>query len=84
MAEEQLLGKVTHYYGKPGVAIIKQDAALKAGQTVHFKGASDDFTQEVSELQFEHQSIPEAKAGQEVGVKVSQKVHEHDQVFLVS
>lgn len=83
MAEEKLIGKVIHYYGKLGVAIIELSEPLKVGQTVHFKGAHDDFTQEVSELQYEHQAIPEGKAGQQVGLKVTQKVHENDQVFLV-
>ncbi len=84
MAEEKLIGKVTHYYGKLGVAIIELSDSLKVGETIHFKGAHDDFTQEVTDLQFEHQAIPEGKTGQQVGVKVDQKVHENDQVFVVS
>ncbi len=82
MAEEKLIGKVTHYYGKLGVAIIELSEPLRLGQTIHFKGAHDDFTQEVTDLQYEHAAIEEGKAGQQVGVKVSQKVHENDQVFL--
>ena len=83
MAEEKLIGKITHYYGKLEVAIIELAEALKVGQTVHFKGAHDDFTQEVKELQYEHAAIAEGKPGQQVGIKVDQKVHENDQVFVV-
>lgn len=82
MAEEKLIGKVTHYYGKLGVAIIELSEPLEVGQTIHFKGAHDDFTQEVTDLQYERQAIPEGKPGQQVGVKVQEKIHENDQVFL--
>ncbi|MBI4050325.1 MAG: hypothetical protein HY398_02650 [Candidatus Doudnabacteria bacterium] len=81
MAEEKKIGKVTHYYGKLGVAIVKLQKPLKVGDKVHFKGAHDDFTQEIRELQYEHQALAAAKAGQEVGIKVEQKVHENDEVL---
>lgn len=84
MAEEKLIGKVTHFYGKLGVAIIELSGSLAVGQTIRFKGATDDLTQEVREIQYEHQPISEGKVGQQVGVKVEQKVHENDQVFVVS
>ena len=84
MAEEQLIGKISHYYNKLNVAIIDLSAPLSVGQAVHIKGASDDFTQPVNELQYEHQNIQAGKKGQSVGIKVKQKVHENDQVFLVA
>lgn len=84
MAEEKPIGKITHYYGKLGVAIVKLVAPLKVGQIVHFKGATDDFSQEIKEMQFDHQAISEGSAGQEIGIKVDQKVHENDQVLAAS
>ena len=83
MPEEKLIGKVTHYYGKLGVVIIALAAPLSIGQKVLFKGAHDDFSQTVSDMQYNHQAISQGDAGQEVGIKVEQKVHESDQVFLV-
>ena len=83
MAEEKLVGKVSHFYGKAGVAILDLSAPLEVGQTIHFKGAKDDFTQTASQLQYEHQDIQAGKKGQQIGVKVEQKVHENDQVFVV-
>ena len=83
MAEEQLVGKVTHYYGKLGVAIVELAAPLAVGQTIHVKGAHDDFTQVVSDMQFEHQAITAGKPGQQVGIKAEKPVHENDQVFIV-
>ncbi|HAO81170.1 MAG: hypothetical protein UV57_C0024G0004 [Parcubacteria group bacterium GW2011_GWD2_43_10] len=83
MPEEKLIGKVTHIYGKIGVAIIKLSAPLSVGQSVRFRGAHDDFNQTISDMQYDHQAISQGAAGQEVGVKVEAKVHEGDQVFLV-
>ena len=83
MAEEKLIGIISHFYNKLNVAIIDLADVLSVGQTVHIKGAHDDFTQQIKELQFEHENIPAGKKGQSVGIKVEQKVHENDQVFLV-
>jgi len=82
--EEQLIGKVTHFFGRPGVGMVKLSDTLKIGDTIHIKGKSSDFTQQISSMQVEHASVNEAKAGDEVGVKVDQKVHEHDSGFKVT
>ena len=84
MAEEKLIGKISHCYNKLNVAIIDLTDALAVGQTIRIKGANDDFTQAVAELQYEHENIQEGKKGQSIGIKVNQKVHENDQVFLVA
>ena len=84
MAEEKFIGKITHYYGNLGVAIIDLVDSLRIGQTIHIKGAHDDFEQEVKEIQYEHQAIEEGKPSQQVGIKVGQKVHENDQVFVTT
>ena len=81
---EIAIGKITHYYGHISVAIIQLTDTLKPGETIHIKGHSSDFTQDVSSMQIEHKDVPEAKAGDLVGIKVSQKVHPNDQVFRVT
>ncbi|MBI1754728.1 translation elongation factor-like protein [Candidatus Azambacteria bacterium] len=75
------IGAVTHYYGGVGVAIVKFNRAVKVGETVHFKGANTDFTQPISSMQFDHKDIQSAKKGQEVGIKVDDKVREGDNVY---
>jgi putative protease len=82
--DENLVGEVTHYYSKIGVAIVKFLKTVPVGAKVRFKGATTDFEETVSSMQFDHKEITEAKVGQEVGVKVSQKVREGDKVFLVA
>lgn len=82
--EEKKIGVITHYFGKISVGIIKLDAPLKVGDKIHIKGAHDDFSQSVDSIQIEHESVEEAKKGDEVGIKVIQKVHPHDEVYQVA
>lgn len=81
MAEKKPIGEITHFYGGIGVAIIKFNRAVKVGETVHFKGAHTDFTQTIGSMQFDHKEIQSAKKGQEVGIKVDNKMREGDEVF---
>ncbi len=82
---EKLIGKVVHYFNKINVGIIEiTDGELKVGDTVHIKGHTSDFTQQVGSMQIEHQVIETAKKGDAIGIKVDAHVHEHDQVFLVT
>ena len=82
MTEEKPIGKVSHYFDHIGVAILDLSDSLAVGQTVHFKGAHDDFTQTVQQMQIDHQEILSADPGESVGVRVSQKVHENDKVLV--
>jgi putative protease len=80
---EQEIGKITHYYNHLQVGIIELSAPLKIGDTIHIKGAHDDFTQKVESIQLEHKDVEQAGAGDAIGVKVSKKVHENDKVHKV-
>jgi putative protease len=81
---EQEIGKISHYYNHLSVGIIDLSAPLAVGDTIHIKGAHDDFTQTVDSIQLEHESVESAEAGMSAGVKVAQKVHENDKVFKVT
>ena len=81
---EQEIGKISHYYNHLNVGIIELSAPLKVGDTIHIKGAHDDFTQTVESIQLEHENVEKAEAGDPAGVKVSQKVHENDKVYKVT
>lgn len=83
MAEEKLIGEITHYFGKISVGIIKLSEELKVGDTIHIKGHASDFTQSISSMQVEHVEVNEAELGDMVGIKIDQKVHEHDSVYKV-
>ncbi len=81
--QEKEVGTVTHYYGHLSVGIIELQDVLKIGDTVHIKGHTDDFTEAVESMQIEHANVTEAKAGDVIGIKVTQKVHPHDKVYKV-
>jgi translation initiation factor IF-2 len=78
------VGKVTHYFDHISVAVLELTEKVRVGDTVHFLGHSTDFKQDVSSLQIEHVSVNEAKQGQEVALKVSQKVHPNDALFKIT
>jgi putative protease len=82
---EQLVGTVTHYFGQPHVAIVEvSDGVLHVGDTIRIAGAHSDFRQEIQSLELEHVAVESAKAGDSVGVKVSERAREHDRVYLLT
>ena len=81
--QEEEIGVVTHFFGKISVGMIQLNAALRVGDTIHIKGAHDDFTQEVSSMRIEYNDVQEAKAGDLIGIKLTQKVHANDKVYKV-
>lgn len=75
------LGKVTHFYGRIGVAAILLNKQVKLGEKVKI-GRNDNFVeQEVTSLQLEREAIKVAKKGQEIGLKVLGRVREGDLVW---
>lgn len=81
--QEKEIGKITHYYGHLSVGIIALSDTLQLGETIHIKGHSSDFSQNVDSMQIEHTSVSEAKPGDVIGIKINQKAHPHDKVYKV-
>ncbi len=82
MAEKEI-GRVTNYFSRIGVAVIELTAPLSLGDKVRIIGGTRDFEQTVESLQVEHQPIESAEAGQEIALKVDQKVRTSDLVYKV-
>ena len=83
--EEQKIGVVTHFFGHISVAAIKiEEDTLKVGDTVHFKGHTSDFKQKIKSMQIDHAEISEAKAGDDLAIKVKKHVRENDVVYKVT
>ena len=80
-AEPKPIGAVTHYYTHIGVAIVKFKKPVAVGAKVKFKGATTDFEETIHSMQYDHKPIQAAKKGQEVGIKVGDKVREGDEIF---
>ena len=80
---EKEIGVITHYFGNIGVAVLKLAGKLKVGDEIHLIGHGVDFTQTVASMQVEHEQIQKAKKGQEIGLKVDEKVKPGVKAFLV-
>ncbi len=77
------VGKVTHYYGKIGVAIVALSAGLKVGDKIKIEGNRTEFEQTVDSMEAEHQPVNAAKKGDVVGLKVREKTNEGATVSVV-
>ena len=82
MAEKEV-GKVSSYFKNASVAAIELSGKLKVGDTINIKGHTTDFEQKVHSMQIEKEDVKEAKKGNHIGIKVSERVRPHDKVFLV-
>ncbi|MFQ6101563.1 MAG: EF-Tu/IF-2/RF-3 family GTPase [Anaerolineae bacterium] len=83
MAEE-LIGTVSHWFGKIGVAGIELTGKLAVGDRIHILGHTTDFEQEVASMQIMHQDVSEAGPGDEVGIKTQFRVRTGDRVYKVT
>jgi putative protease len=82
--EEQEIGKVTHYFGRIGVAAIElTKGSLAVGDTIRIKGHTSDFTQTIDSMQIDGKDVPRAEPGQSVGIKAAQHARPHDLVYKV-
>lgn len=77
---DDVVGSVTHYYDKIGVAIVKLEKAVKVGDRLKFVKDGDTFEQIVASMHVDRSPIEEGKPGQEVGIKVDQKVKDGTRV----
>ena len=84
MAEEKI-GEVVKYFSKPSVAAIKITAGILCiGDSIRFVGHTTDFTDTVESMEVNNQKIDKAVVGDFIGLKVSDRVREGDEMFKVS
>jgi len=82
---EVLIGKVTDYFTKIGVAaLVIDNGELHLGDTIHFIGHTTDFEQKINSMQTEHQAVDSAKSGDGIGIKVKDRVRHGDKVYKVT
>ena len=83
MVEEEI-GKVSDFFARPVVAGIELTAPLKVGDKIHIKGHTTDIELTVDSMQINNVNVEEAKAGDAVGVKVSDRVRRGDTIYKVT
>jgi selenocysteine-specific translation elongation factor len=81
---EKIVGKVSDFFAHPVVAGIELTATLKVGEKIHIKGHTTDLELTVDSMQINNESVEKAKAGDSIGIKVSDRVRDGDTVFKVT
>lgn len=80
--KEKEIGIVSGYFAHVGVAAVKLSNKIKVGDRIHIKGNTSNFIEEVDSIQINNKGVGEAKKGDHVGIRVSEKVRPNDKVFL--
>jgi len=79
----KLIGEVSDYFSHIEVAAIKASGNIKVGDKIKIKGHTTDFEQSIDSMQINRKSVSSVKKGDEVGIKVSDRVRKHDKIYLV-
>ncbi len=82
---EEKVGRVVKFFAKPGVAAIEiTDGTLSVGDKIKIKGHTTDFEDSIASMQEENTTIEKAVTGQMIGIKVKDRVREHDVVYKIT
>jgi putative protease len=80
----QAVGVVQNYFVKQGAAAVRLlESGLTVGDSIVIEGTSTYLEQEVESLMIGVDLVQEAGKGQDVGMKVADRVRENDRVFRV-
>lgn len=83
MSERKKIGRITRYFHKIGVAAIMLEESLKVGNKISIVGTTTNFEQDVASMQVDREDINEGQPGQEIAIKVKDRVRENDEVYLI-
>ncbi len=81
---EKIIGMVSDFFAHPVVAGIELTAVLKVGDKIRIKGHTTDLEMTVDSMQIDNAQVTKAKAGDSIGVKVSDKVRSGDKVYKIT
>ena len=80
---EDIVGKVEDFFAHPVVAGVKLTGPLKLGDKIRIKGHTTDIEMTVGSMQIENASVTAAKAGDAIGIKVTDRVRPGDHVYKI-
>ena len=81
---EEVIGKVSDFFARPVVAGIELSGTLKLGDKIHIVGHTTDIELVIDSMQINSVDVTEAKSGDSVGVKVSDRVRRGDTIYKVT
>jgi len=79
--KRKLVGKVTNYFSKLGVAIVELTDGIHLNDDIVIEGTTTFLRQKAFSMQIDKNPIENAKAGQLIGLKVIERVRENDYVY---
>jgi putative protease len=80
---EKRVGSVSRYFHKIGVAAVVLEDELKVGSKIKIEGSTTNFEMTVNSMQVDRADIETGSKGQEIAIKVSDRVREKDIVYLM-
>jgi len=81
---EKEVARVTHYFTRLSVAVLKLTDTLSVGDRIRIRGRSTDLEQTVDSMQIEHKTVLKVGPGDDVALKVVEHVREGDIVYRVT
>ena len=82
--KKHFVGKVVHYFDKANVAAIKLVSELKVGEKISIIGKTTGIiNSKVDSIEVKNKRVDKAGKGQEIGIKVPEKVRKNDEVYLI-
>ena len=82
MSEEEV-GRVQSFFRKPSVAALVLTGDLSIGDSIRIQGATTDIEMTVEPMQIKLEPVESAGAGDDVGIKVPERVRPNDRVTRV-
>jgi len=81
---EEIVGKVSDFFARPVVAGIELTGSLKVGDKIKIKGHTTELEMTVGTIQINNADVTEAKAGDSIGIKVTDRVRKGDNVYRIT
>jgi translation elongation factor EF-1alpha len=81
MEEREPVGRITHFFPKISVAVLKADETLKKGDKISIEGHGNKVEMTIESMQINHKDVEKCRPGEEAGMKVPEDVKEGDLVF---
>ncbi|MFC2011207.1 translation elongation factor-like protein [Chloroflexota bacterium] len=78
------IGKVSDFFARPVVAGVELTAPLKMGDRIHITGHTTDIEFIIESMQINNVDVQEAKTGDAVGIKVSDRVRRGDTLYKIT
>ena len=81
---EEVVGHVSDFFARPVVAGVDMTGTMKFGDKIHILGHTTDIELVVDSMQINNVNVTEAKPGDQVGIKVPDRVRHGDTVYKVT